>query len=92
MINKDNEQQTTKRKGYSRKEEINLTEEPTALKIRPYKLKELAKLYGTCGKTLKKWIEPYKDEIGPRIGYFYTINQVGIIFKNLNPPSFLNIE
>jgi hypothetical protein len=56
-------------------------------KIRPYKHNELTDLYGVSWKTLKRWLEPYKDAIGPRVGHYYSVNQVRIIFNRLgNPP------
>jgi len=33
-----------------------------------------------------EWLRPFKEEIGPRAGNFYTIAQVKIIFKKLDLP------
>lgn len=54
--------------------------------IRPYSNKELCVLYGISDKTLHKWLKPFNKEIGSRIGRFYNIMQVKIIFKNLGIP------
>lgn len=51
--------------------------------VRPYSLTELAKIYGVGNRTLKKWINEFKSEVGEKKGRFYTIPQVKIIFKNL---------
>ncbi len=80
------------RKLYGRKENIDWAQEPNLLKLRPYKLKELAALYGTCTKTMRKWLSPYAEQIGERKGHFYKIEQVKIIFSQLQPPSFLDLE
>jgi hypothetical protein len=56
---------------------------------RPYTHKELASLYQVSWPTLKKWIEPYLDEIGEKIGHFYTIKQVEIIFQLVGRPDLV---
>jgi hypothetical protein len=55
----------------------------SAIKIKPYTVLELARLYGVGDRTMKKWIKPFDKEIGIKIGYFYTIAQVKIIFEKL---------
>ncbi|HTA27886.1 MAG TPA: hypothetical protein VK809_08860 [Bacteroidia bacterium] len=62
-------------------------EEPKSIPIKPYKLKDLSKLYNVHRDTLLNWLKPFQAEIGERIGYYYTIPQVEIIFKNLDLPS-----
>lgn len=54
--------------------------------LKPYSKKELCALYGISDKTLIKWLQPFADEIGERIGRFYNIVQVRIIFKKLGIP------
>lgn len=54
--------------------------------VKPYSLRELAKFYGVCRDTMRKWINEFKDEVGKRNGRFYTIAQVKIIFENLGIP------
>ena len=53
-------------------------EEPKAMS-----LKELSVRWKVSVKTVKKWLEPFEDEIGPRIGVFYTPHQVKIILSKL---------
>jgi len=65
---------------------------PTAIELRPRSLKELSGLYRISSKTLKKWLLPFKNEIGERIGNYYTIPQVRKIFEMLGFPSFLYEE
>ena len=60
-----------------------------SMNVKPYSLKELADIYGVCGKTLKKWIKPFEKELGGQIGRFYTIPQVEIIFERLGYPYML---
>ena len=59
--------------------------------LKPYTKKEIANLYGVCIRTLNKWLEPFKEEIGERRGWFYTVAQVKIIFNKLQPPSTMEI-
>jgi hypothetical protein len=54
--------------------------------IRPYTHGELALQYGVSWKTLRRWLKRYEAEIGPKMGHFYSANQVATIFKLLGPP------
>jgi hypothetical protein len=54
--------------------------------IQPYSLKELSGMYNVSKNTFKKWIEPIAPQLGERIGYYYTIHQVKIIFRYLGVP------
>lgn len=52
-----------------------------------YTLKELALLiYKVDKKTLRNKMKPHLAQIGPRIGYFYNVNQVKTIFELIEPP------
>ncbi len=54
--------------------------------LRPYTTRELFKLYGVSDKTFRKWLAPFKDEIGEKHGIFFTIKQVKTIFQRLGTP------
>ncbi|MFC4262329.1 hypothetical protein ACFOWM_05545 [Ferruginibacter yonginensis] len=54
--------------------------------IKPSSPVDLAKLYGVCDKTFKKWLKPFEAAIGERIGRYYSIAQVRIIFEKLGEP------
>ncbi|HUC83476.1 MAG TPA: hypothetical protein VMR70_21365 [Flavisolibacter sp.] len=54
--------------------------------VKPYTVLELARLYGISDRTMKKWLVPFEAEIGSKVGYFYTIAQVQIIFQKLGTP------
>lgn len=56
--------------------------------VRPYTVKELAELYCVTPHTIRAWLKPHRLRIGPRIGYFYTVKQVLIIFECIGPPPF----
>jgi hypothetical protein len=51
------------------------------IKIQPYTLKQLARFYRVSKPTMLKWMKPYEQEIGPRVGYMYTAHQVEIILN-----------
>jgi len=55
-------------------------------KTRRYSIKELAELYEVDPKTLRKWLKPLQDDLGKRIGRYYNVYQVGIIFLALGKP------
>jgi hypothetical protein len=54
--------------------------------IKPYSTKDLAKIYGVCDKTFKKWAKPFEIMIGAKNGRYYTVAQVKIIFEKLGVP------
>lgn len=56
------------------------------LEVRAYTTKELSELYRIGERTFNKWIEPFSQEIGTKVGHYYNINQVEIIFKRLGTP------
>ena len=56
----------------------------------PYTTDELAQLYGIRTKTLLRWIEPFKNEVGEKIGWYFNIRQVNIIFDKLGRPEHKN--
>ncbi|MFB6453778.1 hypothetical protein ACE38W_00800 [Chitinophaga sp. Hz27] len=54
--------------------------------LKPYSPKTLSKFYGVCDKTLKKWLQPFKNEIGEKKGHYYTVVQVKIILEKIGVP------
>ena len=54
--------------------------------VKPYNVQELCFLYGTSIKTFKKWLSPFELLLGSRIGRYYSVLQVEIIFLNLGIP------
>ena len=54
--------------------------------IRPYTTKQLFALYGVSDKTFRKWLQPFREEIGKKRGLFFTIEQVKVIFDKLGTP------
>ena len=57
--------------------------------LKAYSTKELAAIYGVCNKTIKRWIGPFKKDVGTRNGRFYNVAQVTIIFTRLGVPGDL---
>lgn len=51
-----------------------------------YNYKQLAQLYGVSYETLKRWITPIADEIGPVEGRILNPRQVRLIFERLGKP------
>jgi len=54
--------------------------------IKPYSIAELARMYEISRSTISKWLKPHQAAIGPRIGRFYNVLQVKIIFEKLGAP------
>lgn len=62
------------------------------IQLKAYSLKELSGLYECSGKTMKTWLAPLQNEIGPRVGRFYTPKQVKIIFEELGVPCIVYLK
>lgn len=51
-----------------------------------YTTEELSMLYNITPKTFLKWLAPFQNEIGQKIGWYFNIRQVNIIFEKLGRP------
>lgn len=54
--------------------------------VKPYTLTELSHLYGVNWRTLQVWMKPFEHLVGEKLGRYYTIPQVKIIFDKLGVP------
>lgn len=54
--------------------------------LRPYTLKELYNLYGVSEGVMRRMLKSLKEELGPKLGHYFTVKQVQIIFNSLGPP------
>lgn len=59
----------------------------SAFEIKPQSKQELANAYGVSPRTLNRWLLPFRERIGRRMGHTYTPKQVSIIYELLGPPS-----
>ncbi len=57
-----------------------------SFQVRAYSQKELADHYRCSQKTMRRWLSPYRSDIGPREGRYYNPRQVGIIVARLGEP------
>jgi hypothetical protein len=55
--------------------------------IRAYSKGELKALYNISYYTLKNWIKPFNEEIGPILGGMFTPMQIKKIFSKLGNPT-----
>lgn len=60
--------------------------ENSVIEIKPYTNKQLAALYGVSANTFSKWLQKHQKDIGKKLGHFFTIPQVKIIFDKLGYP------
>ena len=58
----------------------------TGILIKPFSVAELCRLYAITDKTLHKWLRPFQEDIGPRLGHLYNVRLVEIIFERLGAP------
>ena len=54
--------------------------------IKPYRLKDLAEIYGVCNKTMKKWITNAAPEATRNRSQFYPISAIASIVDALGLP------
>jgi hypothetical protein len=66
-----------------------MTTEPKKIRLMPYAPFQIADFYEVDRRTLNKWLKPFKEEIGPRQGRFYTVAQVKKIFEKLCVPGIV---
>lgn len=57
-----------------------------AIEVKPYSITELAAIYNMTRKTINKWLKPHESVIGKRIGRYYTVKQVVLIFELIELP------
>ena len=60
------------------------------IRVRPYMPNELASIYTVSGPTMTNWIKSIKEKVGVRLGQYYSVRQVEIIFEHFGVPH--NIE
>lgn len=61
--------------------------------IRPYSKSQLAALYEVSNRTFYTLIKPFEELIGKKVGKYYTVRQVELIFECLGlPPCLLPDE
>ena len=59
------------------------------VRIKRYKLIEMAAIYEVDRKTFRRWLT--KLPLGEREGHYYSIPQVRLIFSKLELPSFVKV-
>jgi hypothetical protein len=62
------------------------------LLIKPYRLKDLAEIYGVCNRTMKKWITNAAPEAKRNRSQFYSIPSVAMIVDALGLPGRFEIK
>ncbi len=60
------------------------------IQIKTYSNKEIAGLYEVSGRTLRRWLTPFKKDIGRRRGHYYNPKQIRVIFEKLGIPEVIN--
>ncbi|HEX2606686.1 MAG TPA: hypothetical protein VHK91_04870 [Flavisolibacter sp.] len=64
---------------------------PRIIQIKTYTISELAIFYGISNKTMSRWLKNHASRIGPRIGRYYNVRQIELIFELLGPPKDYSI-
>ena len=66
-----------------------MTEPRKFITLKAYSPSELAEIYDVDRRTMNRWLKPFKEEIGLRLGRYYTITQVRMIFLKLSVPGIV---
>lgn len=61
-------------------------ENKEGIMVQAYMPGELSRIYNISHPTFLKWVSSIESEIGIRIGQYYNVRQVEIIFKNFGVP------
>jgi len=64
----------------------------TKVQLKAYSKRDLIELYDVSWKVLKVWLKPYEQEIGPRVGHFYTPKQAKVILDKLGIPEVIVVN
>lgn len=62
-----------------------------AIRVKPYMPSELAIIYTVSHPTLNKWLASIKEKVGKRVGQYYSVKQVEMIFEHLGVPFDLEL-
>lgn len=54
--------------------------------IKPYRMVDLLSIFDVDYRTLRKWLEACKEEIGERQGNYYNARQVTLIVQKFGLP------
>jgi hypothetical protein len=56
------------------------------VEVKVYSIGEMAAMYKISVRTMNRWLKPHTDKIGKRVGRFFSVKQVAIIFEQLGMP------
>jgi fibrillarin-like rRNA methylase len=59
--------------------------------VQPANTKTLAALYEVDPKVFRNWLKPFLKDIGERIGFYFTVKQVEVIFDKIGLPPKVRI-
>jgi hypothetical protein len=62
------------------------------IQLKAYSFKEVAVLYEVSQRTLHTWLSPFKNEIGQKIGWYYTPKQMKVVFEKLGLPDSIDLN
>ena len=61
-------------------------EKVKSIKVQPYQVCELSVIYKISYPTMKKWLDSIEKSLGGRIGRYYSVKQVKMIFDHFGIP------
>ena len=66
-------------------------DEQGSLIIRPYRMKDLAAIYGVSAKTIRRWLDSKVPDEGRKTNLYFTVDQVKTIVTALGIPHKISL-
>ena len=60
--------------------------------LKAYSVKQLSELYGVSAKTFRRWLSPFKRDVGEKQGNYFNISQVKCIVQHLGVPGSVVVD
>lgn len=64
-------------------------DEECRIQLKAYTTRELAEMYEISEKIMRQWIAKFEDQVGKKLGRYYTPKQAKIIFDKLGIPEII---
>jgi hypothetical protein len=63
-----------------------------SITARPCSMNDFVTLYGVSNKTIRTWLAPFREALGERKTYIFTVKQVNIIFAKIGKPKYYDLH
>lgn len=60
--------------------------------IKPYRMKDLCTIFDLNYRTMRRWIEQHKKELGKKNGQYFNAAQVSFMIGRFGMPYYINCK